>query len=117
MLSALNKMFSPPDGGPAAGCGGGGGLLINLNATMPLPQLGFMAGGRSVSASRSRTPCALTRRGSVAAFPTTATVDDKPKEPKKSQSKLLKVNNAKPKLRCLTIRHTDGLVISYPPHH
>ena len=87
MLSTLNKMLSPPDGGPAAGCGGGGGLSINLNATMPLPQLGFMAGGRSVNASRSRTPSALTRRGSVAALPTTATVDDKPKEPKKSQSK------------------------------
>jgi hypothetical protein len=50
-------------------------------------------------------------------LPTTATVDDKPKEPKKSQSKLLKVSNAKPKLRCLIIQHTDGLVISYPPHH
>ena len=46
-----------------------------------------MAGGRSVSASRSRKPCALTRRGSVATLPTTATVDDKPKELKKSQPK------------------------------
>ena len=92
MLSTLNKMFSPPSEGGAAG----GGLSINLNSTMPLPQLGFMAGGRSVSASRSRTPSTLTRRGSVAAIQSTvtaATVDDKPKEPKKSQSKLLKVRN------------------------
>ncbi len=62
---------------------------------MPLPQLGFMAGGRSVSASRSRTPSALTRRGSVAALPTTATADDKPKEPKKSQAKKKKEEASK----------------------
>ena len=103
MLSTLNKMFSPPDGGPA-------GLSINLNSTMPLPQLGFMAGGRSASACRSRTPSALTRHGSVAALPTAATVDDKPKEPKKSQSKLLKVSNAQ--LYCLTMMNDDNDIVS-----
>ena len=96
MLSTLNKMFSPP---PDAGAAGGGFSSINLNSTMPLPQLGYMAGGRSVSASRSRTPSTFTRHGSVAALQstaTTATVDDKPKEPKKSRSKLLKVRNYHP---------------------
>lgn len=92
MLCTLNKMFSPQD----TVAGG----MVNLSATMPLPQIAAMAGGRSISANRSRTPSALTRHSSISglnmttAATTTAastTASDKPKEPKKSQSKLLKV--------------------------
>lgn len=102
MLCTLNKMFSsPPDSNNnysnySATSNNTSSLFsstIALGSSLQLQQQ-HPFGGRAVSACRSRTPSGGNRRGSVGALPSTiqaVVLDDRPKEPKKSQSKLLKV--------------------------